>query len=1085
MSNDIKKKGFLECIPSFSLILIMAVLMVIGGALIPLLRIAYHPTPEQGKRLSISFSWPGASQRVIEQEITSKVEGLVSSVVGVEKTTSMSSQGSGSVTVVLKEKVNVSAVRFEISSLLKQIAGKLPEGAGSLYLQGGNISGGLKPNTQQVLSYIINADMDPADIKDYVERNIKPYLTQIDYVRDVSVGGAMPLYLDIEYNPIELQGYGLEPNVIVSGLQNFLGQRSIVGDVDRIDRDGNKERITLLLETEQLGSDIGKTPLATIEGKIIYLSDIAKFDYKKRQETSFYRINGLNTIYLSIFADTETSVIKASAELRERMEKIQANLTDGFYVTLTNDAAKEVREELVKLVKRTFLSLVILFLFVWIVSRSGRYLSIIALSLFANVLISVIFYYLFDVELNLISLAGVAVSFGIMIDTVIVMVDHYSYYHNRSAFIAILAALLTTIGSLVIVFFMPDYVKGALNHFSTIIIINLVVALFVALFFVPAIIDRNGFCRRQAKKSYCRLKRTVRWSRFYSRYIVFTQKRKWIYITVFVLAFGIPIHLLPAKLGKSDYYYRTGEKQEPKWYEDVYNKTIGSNFYQGTLRQPLEKVVGGTLRLFSSVHSSRTFSQQERDVKLYISAQLTEGDDAVVLNQKMWQMDHFLAKFKEVKRFVTRVDGKSGSIEVEFADEHKDGAFPQYLESQVIREALLIGGVDWTTSGVSERGFSNSLGLGHKSHRIGLSGYNYDRLYKYAEMVAEKIKSNKRVNDVGIELGNSDYWQSRDEPASEMYIKYDMEKIALNNLNLRQCYSTLAALMDEGAVGTYRNKDQRIAIDYHSSERDKFDVWHLMNSYLTVGDRQVCYAHIGEVGKRNAATRITKTNQEYSLQVAFNFMGSYDLSDKFIKQTTEEVNAILPVGFRTVNESFGWYDDRGSQYWLILLIVVIIFFTCSILFESFRQPFVIISLIPISFIGTFLTFYFSGVNFGTGGFASLVLLSGLVVNAAIYVINEYNSFVNKNIERLNRINPVRLYVKAYNHKIIAVLLTILSTVLGLVPFLIDGPKAEEFWFSFAIGTMGGLLFSIIALVFFMPILMPFRRVLKRKALKNG
>ena len=1079
MSNDIKKKGFLECIPSFSLILIMAVLMVIGGALIPLLRIAYHPTPEQGKRLSISFSWPGASQRVIEQEITSKVEGLVSSVVGVEKTTSMSSQGSGSVTVVLKEKVNVSAVRFEISSLLKQIAGKLPEGAGSLYLQGGNISGGLKPNTQQVLSYIINADMDPADIKDYVERNIKPYLTQIDYVRDVSVGGAMPLYLDIEYNPIELQGYGLEPNVIVSGLQNFLGQRSIVGDVDRIDRYGNKERITLLLETEQLGSDIGKTPLATIEGKIIYLSDIAKFDYKKRQETSFYRINGLNTIYLSIFADTETSVIKASAELRERMEKIQANLTDGFYVTLTNDAAKEVREELVKLVKRTFLSLVILFLFVWIVSRSGRYLSVIALSLFANVLISVIFYYLFDVELNLISLAGVAVSFGIMIDTVIVMVDHYSYYHNRSAFIAILAALLTTIGSLVIVFFMPDYVKGALNHFSTIIIINLVVALFVALFFVPAIIDRNGFCRRQAKKSYCRLKRTVRWSRFYSRYIVFTQKRKWIYITVFVLAFGIPIHLLPAKLGKSDYYYRTGEKQEPKWYEDVYNKTIGSNFYQGTLRQPLEKVVGGTLRLFSSVHSSRTFSQQERDVKLYISAQLTEGDDAVVLNQKMWQMDHFLAKFKEVKRFVTRVDGKSGSIEVEFADEHKDGAFPQYLESQVIREALLIGGVDWTTSGVSERGFSNSLGLGHKSHRIGLSGYNYDRLYKYAEMVAEKIKSNKRVNDVGIELGNSDYWQSRDEPASEMYIKYDMEKIALNNLNLRQCYSTLAALMDEGAVGTYRNKDQRIAIDYHSSERDKFDVWHLMNSYLTAGDRQICYANIGEIGKRNVAARITKNNQEYSLQVAFNFMGSYDLSDKFIKKTTEEINAILPVGFRTVNQSFGWYDDRGSQYWLILLIVVIIFFTCSILFESLRQPLVIISLIPISFIGTFLTFYFSRVNFGTGGFASLVLLSGLVVNAAIYVINEYNGFVNRNLGRLNRINPVRLYVKAYNHKIIAVLLTIISTVLGLVPFLIDGPKAEEFWFSFAIGTIGGLLFSIIALVFFMPILISFSSYLKK------
>ena len=262
-----------------------------------------------------------------------------------------------------------------------------------------------------------------------------------------------------------------------------------------------------------------------------------------------------------------------------------------------------------------------------------------------------------------------------MIDTVIVMVDHYSYYHDRKAFLAILAALLTTIGSLVIVFFMPDYVKGALNYFSAIIIINLTVALFVALFFVPALIDRVGLYRRQTKTRYGRLKRTVKWGRFYSRYIVFTQKRKWIYITLFILAFGIPVHLLPARLGKSD-YYRTSGNAETKWYEEVYNKTIGSHFYQSTLREPLEKMVGGTLRLFSSVHSSRTFSQRDREVKLYISARLTEGDDAVVLNQKMWQMDRFLAKFKEVKRFVTRVDGKSGSIEVEFADEYRDGAFP-------------------------------------------------------------------------------------------------------------------------------------------------------------------------------------------------------------------------------------------------------------------------------------------------------------------------------------------------------------------------------------------------------------------------
>lgn len=1072
MENDAFRKGWLERIPTFSLILIMVVLMVVGVSLMPLLRLAYQPSPEQGNRLTVSFSWPGASQRVIEQEITSRVEGLVSSVAGVERTSSVSSVGNGHVAVVLKKNANVSAVRFEIAARLKQMAEKLPDGAGQLYLSGGEVGQSIRQDKQHVLSYIINADMDPANIQDYAERNIKPFLTQMDYVREVSVSGVTPLYMDVEYNPVELMNYGLSADAVVAGLRNFLGKRYIVGDVERDGKDGCRERITLLLETEPLVEDIAKAPLTVVNGKIAYLGDVASFNYKKRQETVFYRINGLNTVNLNIYVDAETNIIKASSELRDKMEEIQANLTDGFYVTLTQDAAKEVREELIKLVKRTFLSLLILFVFVWLVSRSRRYLAIIAISLLANILIAVIFYYLFDIELNLISLAGVAVSFGIMIDTVIVMVDHYSYYHNRSAFIAILAALLTTIGSLVIVFFMPDYVKGALNHFSVIIIINLSVALVVALFFVPALIDRSNLGNEMTKKRHGRLRKVVKWNRFYEAYILFTQMHKWIYFTVFVLAFGLPVHLLPAKWGQRDFYYQVEEQKESAWYEKLYNNTVGSDFYQSTLRSPLEKIVGGTLRLFATRQSSRTFSQQERNVKLYITARLTEGDNAVVLNQKVCQMDRFLAKFKEVERFVSRVEGKNASIEVEFADEYRDGAFPHYLESQVIQEALLIGGVDWSTSGVSERGFSNALGLGYKSHRIGLSGYNYSRLYGYAEMVADKIKNNKRVSDVSIELASQGYYNREDENVSEMYVKYDLEKVAADNLNLRQCYAALAMLMNQENVGMYRNAGKKFEVECHSTERDKFDVWHLMNSHLTVDNQQISYAHIGEIGKRDVAKRITKSNQEYSLEVAFNFMGSYDLSDKFIGQVTKEVNAMLPVGFRTVNRSYGWYEDSGSQYWLIILIVVIIFFICSILFESLRQPLVIISLIPVSFIGTFLTFYFSGVNFGTGGFASLVLLSGLVVNAAIYVINEYNGLAGRMLGCKVSAVSVKRYVKAYNHKIIAVLLTIISTVLGLVPFLIDGPRTEEFWFSFAIGTIGGLSFSVIALVFFMPIFMP-------------
>ena len=149
------------------------------------------------------------------------------------------------------------------------------------------------------------------------------------------------------------------------------------------------------------------------------------------------------------------------------------------------------------------------------------------------------------------------------------------------------------------------------------------------------------------------------------------------------------------------------------------------------------------------------------------------------------------------------------------------------------------------------------------------------------------------------------------------------------------------------------------------------------------------------------------------------------------------------------------------------IIVVIIYFICAMLFESLWQPLVIVSLIPVSFIGVFLTFYLFNVSFDQGGFASFILLAGLVVNAGIYIINEYNI-----IRRSSGRSGINAYLQAFNHKIVPVSLTIFSTVLGLIPFVWIGQK-EVFWYSFAVGTMGGMCFSILALVVCLPIFMKF------------
>lgn len=126
-------------------------------------------------------------------------------------------------------------------------------------------------------------------------------------------------------------------------------------------------------------------------------------------------------------------------------------------------------------------------------------------------------------------------------------------------------------------------------------------------------------------------------------------------------------------------------------------------------------------------------------------------------------------------------------------------------------------------------------------------------------------------------------------------------------------------------------------------------------------------------------------------------------------------------------------------------------------------------MIPISFIGVFLTFYLFEFNFDQGGYASFILLCGISVNAALYIVNDFN---NQRRDYPNA-NILKSYLKAYNTKIIPVLLTIISTMTGLIPFVWGGQQ-EAFWFSFAVGSIGGLLFSLIGIVFYLPLFLRLR-----------
>ncbi|MBQ6957733.1 MAG: efflux RND transporter permease subunit [Bacteroidales bacterium] len=1000
-------------LPAFSVILVFVVLSVAGAAMLPLLSLQYTPT-EKKSSLTVTASWSGASAKLIESEVTQVLEGLASSVEGVGSVSSVSRKGSGSVTLEVKDKRQLERVRFELSTLIRQTWDRMPAGVGYPSISG-SASGG---ETESVLTYTINADLPTGQIERYVQGCIMDELSVLPGVGSVVLSGATPVYREVAFEGGRLQAFGLTAPTLRQTLSASLGGAEIVGSADGVG---------VWLRYDAEADRLEDLPVGTVEGHIVRLGDVAVIRDRERTPERYYRVNGLNTINLTVYPEKGVNTLAVCDAVKARMGELSASFPARFAAIVSYDSSDYLRGEIRKILRRTLLSVLILLLFVVLTTRNLLYLTVVVAGLGANLLVSVIFYVLLGIEIHLWSLAGITVSLGILIDTVIVMVAHYGYYLNRKVYVALLAAQLTTIGALSVIFLSSVEQKAGLEDFAAVVMVNLAVSLPVALLLVPALVDTLKMQEHQRARSLRARRRTVRWNQWYRRYIAFARKWRWATIVLVVLAFGLPFGQLSDKV-----------MHDP-------------------LRRTLDRTLGGSIGLFLRRSHSNFYREMERP-SLYIRASLPDGCTTAQLNEVVRSMENYLSQFDEIETFRTAVLSHSNaSIIVEFRPTAAKTSFPLQLKGQVMAKAADLGGASWSVYGINDQSFNNNVNAAsYKGERIILTGYNYDDLYRYASSCVEYLSRNPRVSepDVFGEVG----W-GRALSSDEYYIAYEADALAARGLSAMDAYASLRDQLWSVRVGDYRKNVEVRAVDLVSDRKEIFDVWNLRNEYIDIGGRLLRFSEIGAIDRRHSGIDIHRRDHQYALTVAWDFVGNNTLAQKVREEEIERLNnEVLPVGYHAEEPSHGWDDAKGSHVWLLLLVVAIIYFVCSILFESLLLPLAIIGLIPVSFIGCFLIFAATGTAFDQGGYASLVMLAGLVVNAGIYFVQEW------------RLGPPqrRSFVRAFNHKIVPILLTVMSTALGLIPFLLDGPD-EVFWYAFALGTIGGLLFSLIALVLLLPV----------------
>lgn len=1046
-------------ISSFTVIVSFVCLAIVGIALIPLLPVKLSPSRTLPS-ITVNFSMPDNAARVVEMEATSKLESMLARIKGIKNMYSTSGNGWGSITIELDKHTPIDVARFEVSTIIRQTWPELSREVTYPYI---SVNRPDAEASRPFMTYTVNSAATPIVIQRYTENVIKTALSDIKGLYKIDVSGATPMEWQLEYDYRILESVGVTAGDIMQAVSQYYST-DFLGMAETQMPGGTPSwiRITLVSGAEENVFDPATIFVANRDGALIRLDQLVRVNHTEKEPSGYYRINGLNSIYLSLTAEESANQLRLNEQVKKTMREIEASLPPGYEIYASYDATDYIQAELNRIYIRSGLTVLILTLFVLLITRNARYLFLITASLFIDLAIAVIFYYLFNLEIQLYSLAGITISLSLIIDNAIIMTDHVMYKANNKAAMPILAATLTTVGALSMIFLLDERIRLNLQDFAAVVMINLMVSLFVALLFVPALIERIGLKKRRRRKSrfryFSRERFGIRFTRFYEKMILLLCRRKWIAYVCILLLFGFPVFLLPDKIEKETAFSLK------------YNEIVGNTTYKEKIKPIIDKALGGTLRLFvEKVYQGSYFTRNEETV-LTITASMPNGTTLSQMNDLIIKMERYLSGFPEIRQFQTTIpNARRASINVFFRKEAEQGGFPYRLKSSVISKALELGGGSWGVYGLQDQGFSNDVRDMAGQYRVKLYGYNYDELSAWTDSLKQRLLSYRRIREVIV---NSNFSWYKDD-YQEFSFDLKKERLAAQGILPGELFTSLQPVFARNIwAGSIVMDGENEDIVLNSRQAKEYDIWALQHLGRSIGDRFYKLDEVADIAKGQAPQEVGKENQQYRLVLQYDYIGSNTQGQKILEREIEAFNKRLPMGYTAEREGgyWGWGKKDNKQYWLIALLIVIIFFTTSVLFNSVKQPLAVIFIIPISFIGIFLTFYWFKLNFDQGGFASFILLSGITVNASIYILNEYNQ-IRKQRPRLS---PVRTYLKAWNAKIIPIFLTIISTILGFIPFMV-GTQKEAFWFPLAAGTIGGLIMSFIGIFIFLPLMMVKRK----------
>ena len=1005
--------------------------------------------------LTIQTEYPDAAPAEVENFVTRPLEEAVGVVNGLRTVRSISKPGMSEITLEFTWKTPMQYAALDVRDKIDLI--QLPRECNDPIILR------YDPALDPIVRIGVYGEDNMIRLRYIADRTVKKELESIDGVASAKVLGGLEEEIQIELDERKLASYGIPIALVASRLS----QENVNQSGGRL-RDKGAE---FLLRTEnefKNVDEIARTIVREEEGRKVILADLGSVSRGYQEREIITRLNGEEVVEVAIHKEGDANTVEVADAVKRHLAELQSQLPKGVETKVLFDQSRFIKKSISEVRSNAILGAILAVLILYVFLRDSRSTFIIGLSIPISIMFTFVMMRQLGVSLNLMSLGGLALGVGMLVDNSIVVLESISRYKEKGmerkaatskgageVSRAVIASTLTTVSVFLPIVFVEGFAGQVFRDQALTVSVSLMASLIVALMLIPMVsalklglgAPEPVVEKPQSKRKFVRGLKKSGHAVLYSVPVFLARL-----VRKLIRGFGWLLNLLMSPLLVA------------------FNRVYGAveRGYDPALRWTLAhrgRFLASMVLLFLLSLVSATFIGQElippfSQGEFSFDVLLPEGSPLESTDRKMKHLEEITTDFPEVETYFTSVgtatrlgsnvkskDKNLGQLNVMMKKKGNRQA-EEALVAKMRDRFKEVTGIQYKVSRPSYFSFQTPV-------EIHVFGYNLDVLKEFSDELAKRIAEVDGLKDVksSLEYGNP-----------ELNVHFDRVRLSSLGLSLDEVSNTIKTKIKGDVPTKYKENEKQVDIRVRTSAWRSEDIESMRSLVVAEQEgRPITLETVADVEVSRGLNQISRISQQRAAVVSANITGR-DLGS--VSRDIKAVLASTPIPSQVTVELGGQNEELLDSYrnlkLALLLAIFLVYLVMAAQFESFLHPFIIMFTVPLGAIGVFFTLLLFGKSLSIVVFIGAIMLSGIVVNNGIVLIDYINRRRQSGEDAYNAI------VEAAKIRLRPILMTTLTTVLGLLPMALATGEGAEIRAPMALTVIGGLLGATILTLLVIP-----------------